>query len=210
MIYDSGKGPTCPTIERSWGPNWKPDVSYPRISAGFRSRADPQEGQGHRAEGGTDNTHMHTHTAATLLCWRTPRGLLRAFPSRMAEPPVPPSLNTGAEISHAKEAGRYGFQLSSCGSKRAPVHQSPCQAASNPNPRYWVCGVLSQALISLSTFPTKKDTVCRGSEGRASLCQQDCTQHWSFSQIRAALNAPSRCHTFFTYWSWCRDGLISP
>ena len=44
MIYDSGKGPMCPTVEWSWGPNRKHDVDYPRISADFRSRADPQEG----------------------------------------------------------------------------------------------------------------------------------------------------------------------
>lgn len=63
-------------------------------------------------------------------------GFSELFRGEWLNPPVPLSLNTGAEISHAKEAGRHGFQLSSCGSKRAPVHKSPCQAASNPNPRY--------------------------------------------------------------------------
>ena len=39
------------------------------------------------------HAHAHTHMAATLLCWRTPHGLLRAFPSWRAKPQVPSSLN---------------------------------------------------------------------------------------------------------------------
>ena len=85
----------CPTVEWSWGPNRKHDVDYPRISADFRSRADPQEGWAHweLREAPTTRTCTHTHTAVTLLCWRTPHGLLRAFPSWRAKPQVPLSLN---------------------------------------------------------------------------------------------------------------------